>query len=218
MADRFINLTSELHDYVVAHGTPPDEIQSDLIEETQSVLPRQSGMQIGPDQGAFMTMLVQLLNTKVAVEIGTFTGYSALAIARGLAAGGRLLCCDVSEEYTSIARKYWQRAGVADRIELRIAPAVQTLQSLPAEPHIDFAFIDADKGGYPAYWAELVPRMRPGGVIAADNTLWSGEVIARDPSGDTAHIIEFNDIVRDDPRVDKVILTVGDGLTLARKR
>jgi caffeoyl-CoA O-methyltransferase len=124
----------------------------------------------------------------------------------------------VSDEFTSIARRYWQRAGVDDRIELRLAPALETLQSLPATAHLDFAFIDADKGGYPSYWAELVPRMRPGGVIAVDNTLWSGRVVDPAATGDTAAIIAFNDIVRDDDRVEKVVLTVGDGLTLARKR
>jgi caffeoyl-CoA O-methyltransferase len=218
MPSRFIAPSEALYDYVVAHGTPPDDVQRDLIEETYTALPQSAGMQIGADQGAFLTMLVRIVGVRAAVEVGTFTGYSSLAIARGLEPGGRLLCCDVSDEFTSIARRYWQRAGVDDRIELRLAPALETLQTLPATAHLDFAFIDADKGGYPSYWAELVPRMRPGGVIAVDNTLWSGRVVDPAATGDTAAIIAFNDIVRDDDRVEKVVLTVGDGLTLARKR
>jgi predicted O-methyltransferase YrrM len=217
MSSRFVPLSPELYDYVVAHGTPPDDIQRDLIAETHAVLPDAAGMQIGADQGAFLTMLVKILDVRAAVEVGTFTGYSSLAIARGLAPGGKLLCCDVSDEFTSIARRYWQRAGVDDRIELRLAPAVETLRTLPAEPHLDFAFIDADKGGYASYWAELVPRMRSGGVIAVDNTLWSGRVIDPAPAGDTAALVAFNDLVRDDARVETVMLTIGDGLSLARK-
>jgi caffeoyl-CoA O-methyltransferase len=218
MADRFITITEPLYEYVVAHGTPPDEIQADLIKETRANLPRQSSMQIGPDQGAFMTMLVKLIGVRQAVEVGTFTGYSSLAIARGLADGGRLLCCDVSTEYTAIAQRYWQRAGVADRIDLRIGPAAETLAALPSQPHIDFAFIDADKGGYPSYWNELLPRLRSGGVIAVDNTLWSGRVIDAEQTGDTEAIVAFNDLVAGDDRVEAVILTIGDGLTLARKK
>jgi predicted O-methyltransferase YrrM len=217
MSDRFINISPTLFDYLVAHGTPPDDIQRDLIAETHAALPSAAGMQIGPDQGAFLTMLVKIIGVRTAVEVGTFTGYSSLAISRGLQAGGTLLCCDVSDEFTSIARRYWQRAGVDDRIELRLAPAVETLRTLPTEPHIDFAFIDADKGGYPSYWAELVPRMRVGGVIAVDNTLWSGRVIDDEPTGDTAAMVAFNDLVRDDDRVETVMLTIGDGLTLNRK-
>jgi caffeoyl-CoA O-methyltransferase len=189
-----------------------------LIEETREALPGAASMQIGADQGTFLTMLVTIVGVRAAVEVGTFTGYSSLAIARGLEPGGRLLCCDVSDEFTSIARRYWQRAGVDERIELRLAPALETLRSLPTTAHLDFAFIDADKAGYASYWAELVPRMRPGGVIAVDNTLWSGRVIESAPTGDTAAIIAFNDLVRDDDRVEKVVLTIGDGLTLARKR
>jgi caffeoyl-CoA O-methyltransferase len=218
MSDRFMTMTPALYDYVVAHGTPPDAIQADLIAETHEATGRRAGMQIGPDQGTFLTMLVKLLGARRAVEVGTFTGYSSLAIARGLADGGTLLCCDVSEEFTAIARKYWARAGVDDRVELVLAPAAETLGGLPAGPHIDFAFIDADKGGYATYWAELVPRMRAGGVIAVDNTLWSGDVVNPRPEGDTAAIVAFNDMVAKDDRVEVVMLTIGDGLTLARKR
>ncbi|GAB3816160.1 class I SAM-dependent methyltransferase [Micromonospora zhanjiangensis] len=210
-------LTDELHSYLVAHGTPPDEIARDLYDETRAVLPEDADMQIAPEQGAFLTFLTRLLDVRQAVEVGTFTGTSALAIARGLAAGGRLTCFDISEEFTSIARRYWDRAGVADRIELRIGPAAEQLRTLPAEPHLDLAFIDADKTGYPIYWAELVPRMRSGGVILVDNVLRGGRVLAPQNEGDRA-IAAFNDAVRSDERVDLVMLPVADGLTLARRR
>lgn len=211
-------LTPELHDYLVAHGSPPDEIQLDLIEETQRLLPEQARMQIAPEQGAFMTILTRIIGVRRAVEVGTFTGYSALCIARGLASDGRLLCCDINEEYAALARRYWQRAGVADRIELRIAPALRTLRALPAEPVFELAFIDADKEGYLDYWAEIVPRIRSGGVILVDNTLSHGRVLADHPDGAAAAIKHFNEQVRTDKRVDLVILPIADGLTLARRR
>jgi caffeoyl-CoA O-methyltransferase len=163
-------------------------------------------------------LLVSVLGTRRAVEVGTFTGYSALCIARGLAPGGTLLCCDVSEEWTAIGRQAWERAGVADRIELRIAPAAETLATLPTEPHIDLAFIDADKEGYIAYYEELVPRLRPHGLLLVDNVLWSGAVV--DPKADDANtraIRAFNDHAAADPRTDTVMLPIADGLTLARK-
>src|SRR6478736_5231372 len=172
-------LGAEIHDYLVAHGTPPDAVQRELISKTAE-LGGVSMMQIAPEQGAFMTMLTQLLDVHSAVEVGTFTGYSSLCIARGLAPGGRLVCCDVSEEWTAIGRRHWERAGVADRIDLRIAPALETLQSLPGDPVIDLVFIDADKGGYLSYYEELVPRLRPGGVLLADNVLWSGRGVGDD--------------------------------------
>ncbi|MFC4106784.1 O-methyltransferase [Micromonospora zhanjiangensis] len=217
MTTKSVPLTDELHSYLVAHGTPPDEIARDLYDETRAVLPEDADMQIAPEQGAFLTFLTRLLDVRQAVEVGTFTGTSALAIARGLAAGGRLTCFDISEEFTSIARRYWDRAGVADRIELRIGPAAEQLRTLPAEPHLDLAFIDADKTGYPIYWAELVPRMRSGGVILVDNVLRGGRVLAPQNEGDRA-IAAFNDAVRSDERVDLVMLPVADGLTLARRR
>jgi predicted O-methyltransferase YrrM len=176
-------------------------------------------MQIAPEQGAFLSILARLLRARFAVEVGTFTGYSSLCIARGLAEGGRLLCCDVSEKWTSVARRYWARAGVADRIELRLAPALETLRVLPQEPTVDLAFIDADKGGYIAYWEELIPRTRPGGVLLVDNVLWSGRVAdPGDDDEDTRHIRTFNDHAAADGRVDLVMLPIADGLTLARKR
>jgi caffeoyl-CoA O-methyltransferase len=193
-------------------------VQRDLIAET-AALGSVSGMQIAPEQGAFLTILARALGARRAVEVGTFTGYSALCIARGLAEGGTLLCCDVNEEWTAIARRAWQRAGVADRITLRLAPAIETLRSLPAEPSLDLAFVDADKGGYRAYAEELIPRLRPGGLLLVDNVLWAGRVLDDAESGDdTGHIRAFNDWLVTDPRVECVLLPVADGLTMAVRR
>ncbi|MEV4763640.1 O-methyltransferase [Micromonospora chokoriensis] len=217
MTTKSIPLTDELHAYLVAHGSPPDEIIRDLAEETRSVLPEHATMQVAPEQAAFLTFLTRLLDARQAVEVGTFTGLSSLAIARGLPEGGQLTCFDISEEFTGIARRYWDRAGVQDRIDLRIGPAGDRLRELPQERYLDFAFIDADKTGYPIYWAELVPRMRPGGVIAVDNVLRGGRVIAPRDVSDRA-IAAFNDEVLADVRVDPVMLPIADGLTLARVR
>jgi caffeoyl-CoA O-methyltransferase len=211
-------LSAPLAEYIVEHGTPPDDIQRALIEETAALGPI-AAMQIAPEQGAFLTILTRLLNVQRAVEVGTFTGYSALCIARGLAPGGRLLCCDVSEEWTAIGRKRWDQAGVADRIDLRIAPAVETLRALPPDDPIDLAFIDADKPNYPAYFDEIVARLRPNGVVLVDNVLWGGNVV-NDEAGDenTEAIRAFNKKVAADRRVDTVLLPVADGLTMCRKR
>jgi caffeoyl-CoA O-methyltransferase len=209
-------LTPELHAYLLDHSTPPDPITADLIAETRSALPRNATMQVGPEQAAFLRMLTAVANVRQAVEVGTFTGLSSLSIARGLAPGGHLTCFDISEEFTGIARRYWKRAGVEDRIELRIGPAADRITELPAEPHLDLVFIDADKPGYPTYWNELVPRTKSGGLILVDNTLWSGRVV--DPQGATDQVIaDFNDLVVADPRVEMVILPISDGLTMARK-
>jgi caffeoyl-CoA O-methyltransferase len=217
MTNRQLAIDDDLYAYVVAHGATPDPVMRDLIDETHTHLTDQAEMQIGPDQAAFLTFLTKLLDAKAAVEVGTFTGMSALAIARGLADGGQLTCFDISEEYTSVARRYWARAGVADRIDLRIGPAAERITELPAEPHIDIAFVDADKTGYPTYWAELVPRMRPGGVIAIDNVLRGGRVVAPSTESDKV-VVAFNEQVRDDDRVDAIMLPLADGLTLARRR
>ncbi|MGH3659689.1 MAG: O-methyltransferase [Micromonosporaceae bacterium] len=218
MVGRDFSMTPELKRYVVEHSMPIDEIARDLIDETYSRLPAQSTMQISSDQAGFLTLITKLVGVRHAVEVGTFTGYSSLAIARGLAEGGRLLCCDVSEEWTSIGRRYWKRAGVADRIELRIAPAIETLRGLPPDPYLDLAFIDADKEGYVSYWDELVPRMRPGGVILVDNTLWSGRVVDPAPGEATTDAIRaFNDHAASDDRVELVMLSISDGVTMARR-
>jgi caffeoyl-CoA O-methyltransferase len=206
-----------INDYLVAHSEPADDVLRDLAEETHRELARQSGMQISHDEGELLTMLVRLTGARQAVEVGTFTGYSSICIARGLPADGHLLCCDVSEEYTSVARRYWDRAGVNDRIELRIAPAVETLQALPSEPTLDFAFIDADKTGYASYVAEIVPRLHPGGLMVLDNMLWSGRVL--DPQDDNARAVaDLNAALLADDRLDVVLLPVRDGVSLARKR
>lgn len=219
MANVSAQLSRELHEYLVAHSSPPDEVARDLIAQTRRALPDRAEMQISPEQGAFLTLLTQLLGVRSAVEVGTFTGYSALAIARGLAPGGRLLCCDISEEYTSIARRYWQRAGVADRVELRLAPALDTLRELPDEPVLDLSFIDADKEGYVDYWEEIVPRTRPGGVVLVDNVFAWGRCVERD-AGDAAvrAVQEFNEHAVADERVELVMLPLSDGVTLARRR
>ena len=213
-----VHISASVHEYLVTHGSPPDEIQAALIDETQR-LGDISVMQIAPEQGAFMTLFARAIGAKRAIEIGTFTGYSALCVARGLPEDGQLICCDVSEEWTSIARRYWEKAGVSDRIELRLGPAIETLRALPEGESFDLAFIDADKGGYIDYYEEILARLRPGGLILADNTLWLGRVA--DPENDdesTRSIRAFNDRVTQDPRVDNVLLNISDGLMLARKR
>ena len=223
MADRpetkSIIVTQAVQDYAVAHSTfPPDDVQRSLIEATQA-LGGVSMMQISPDQGAFMTLLTRLLGARFAVEVGTFTGYSSICIARGLAEGGRLLCCDVSQEWTAVAREHWERAGVADRIDLVIAPAGETLAALPDDPPIDLAFIDADKPGYRTYYEEIVRRLRPGGVVLLDNVLWSGNVTDDSVDDENTNAIRaINDHVAADDRVEAVMLPIADGLTMARKR
>ncbi|GIG85725.1 O-methyltransferase [Plantactinospora endophytica] len=217
MPTKSIPLTADLHAYVLAHGSPPDELTRELIDETVSLLPADAGMQIAPEQAGLLTFLTRLVNARQAVEVGTFTGLSSLAIARGLPDDGRLTCFDISEEYTAVARRYWARAGVEDRIELRIGPAADTLRALPTEPYLDFVFIDADKPGYLTYWAELVPRMRTGGLIVVDNVLRGGRILAPQTVADQA-IAEFNEAVLTDGRVELVMLPIADGLTLARRR
>ena len=217
-APKSFTVSPELHDYLVSHGTPPDAVQQELIEETRR-LGGISIMQVAPEQGAFLTLFTRVLGAKRAVEVGTFTGYSSLCIARGMGSDGHLLCCDVSDEWTAIAKRYWQKAGVADRIELKVAPALETLRALPEEETLDLAFIDADKPSYPDYYEALLARLRPGGVILVDNVLWMGRVA--DPSADddqTRAIRNFNAKVGEDERVDRVMLPMADGLAFARKR
>jgi caffeoyl-CoA O-methyltransferase len=216
MSFRPLPLTPELHEYLLAHSTPPDDVVAELITETRAALPRNATMQIGFEQAAFLRMLTTALGVRRAVEVGTFTGLSSLSIARGLADGGRLTCFDISTEYTDVARRYWKRAGVDDRIELRIGPAAENLRSLPDEPHLDLVFIDADKESYSTYWNELVPRTKSGGLLLVDNTLWSGRVVAPQSESDRA-VADFNALAVADTRVELVILPISDGLTMARK-
>ncbi len=212
-----LGLSPELHEYLVAHGTPPDAILGELIDVTREKVGGMALMQIAPEQGAFMTLFTRLVGARFAVEVGTFTGYSALCIARGLPEDGKLVCCDVSEEWTSIGRPYWEKAGVAHKIDLRIAPALETLHGLPEDQAIDLAFIDADKPNYGAYYEALLPRMRAGGAILVDNVLWGGSVIDASRDDDsTVAIRAFNDRVAADDRVEVVMLPISDGLTLIR--
>jgi len=218
VSPRSFLLDDRLNDYVIGHTEPADRVMVDLTERT-AALGDVAGMQIGPDQAAFLTMLTRFAGVTRAVEVGTFTGTSALCIARGLAPSGRLLCCDVSEEWTAIARDAWVAAGVDDRIELRIAPGIETLSSLPADEPIDLAFIDADKTGYLGYYEELVPRLRPGGWIVADNTLWGGSIVdPADTDTATEALRAYNDRAASDDRVMTVLLALADGLTVSQKR
>ena len=218
MPDKFMNLTPDLYAYLVDQRSDRDPVRVDLARETEALGPV-SMMQIAPEQGAFMTMLAKLIGARRAVEVGTFTGYSALSVARGLPDDGRLLCCDINEEWTSIGKRYWEKAGVAHKIELRIGPAVDTLRSLPREPQFDMAFIDADKSNYRNYYEEILPRLRQNGVILFDNVLWMGRVIdASDTSDDTVALRQLNAFLKQDDRVEVVMLPVADGLTLVRKK
>ncbi len=217
MTPKGIGLSADVQEYLVAHGAGLDPIARELIDVTAGLGPL-SRMQIAPEQAAFMTMLTRLLDVRFAVEVGTFTGFSALSIARGLPPGGRLLCCDVSDEWVGIGQPFWEKAGVADRIEVVIAPASETLAALPDDPPIDLAFIDADKRSYKIYYEEILRRLSPKGLILVDNVLWGGRVadpvadVDQDP--DTAHIREFNAAVVADPRTAQVMLPIADGLTL----
>jgi caffeoyl-CoA O-methyltransferase len=219
MAQRSEQISLHLNAYLNAHSSPPDAVLRELANETAELFPNETGLAIPPEQGTLMTLLTQIADVASAIEIGTFTGYSSICIARGLADGGRLLCCDINTEWTSVARKYWEKAGLTDRIELRLGPAIDTLRALPAGELFDLAFIDADKGGYLGYWREVVPRVRPGGLIMVDNTFSHGRVI--DAGNDNPLVIsirDFNDHAAADDRVDLVMVPIGDGLTLARKR
>jgi len=218
MARRSLELDDRLYDYLVQFGTRESELLKDLRNETAKM---PGGMQIGPEQGAFMGLLVELIGAKRALEIGTFTGYSSLCIAGAMPTDGKLICCDVSEEYTQVARDYWRRAGLESKIELRLGPAVATLDALIAadvEP-FDFAFIDADKTNYSNYYERALKLVRPGGLIAIDNVLWGGDVAnPAENDEDTRAIRAVNEMVRNDERVTLALAPIGDGLTLARKR
>ena len=217
MAPRSFLLSDELHGYLLAHAAPVDEIAQSLIDAT-AALGGVSGMQIAPDQGAFLALLVRLTGARRCVEVGTFTGFSALCVARALPDDGTLLCCDVSDEWTAIGVEHWKRAGVDHKIDLRIAPALDTLKGLPSNEHFDFAFVDADKPNYIAYIDQIVPRLRPNGVLLVDNVLWSGAVVNPDANDDnTVAIRRTNDYVAAHPDLESVILPVADGLTIARK-
>jgi caffeoyl-CoA O-methyltransferase len=212
---RGVEITDALYEYIVAVGTRETRVQRELRAATRR-LPM-GGMQIGADQGALLQVLVRLLRAKRCIEIGTFTGYSALSVALALPANGKVVCCDVSEEWTSIARRYWKKAGVERKIELRLGPALETLAALKGR--FDFAFIDADKPNYWKYYERCLRLLRKGGLVAVDNTLWGGSVIrVGDRSESTLALREFNARLAKDRRVDIALAPIGDGLTLAVKR
>ena len=216
---RRVIVSSDIAEYVVAHSTARDEVQRELAQVTAERTGRAAGMQIGHDQALFMEMLTRAIGARRAIEIGTFTGYSSLAIARGLGPEGQLTCCDVSEEWTSTAREFWRRAGVEDRIDLRIAPALETIASFGAEVRFDLAFIDADKENYAAYLDALDPHLPAGAIVLIDNTLWSGAVL--DPPSDDASaqaLAALNDALVDGERFTVAMLTIGDGVTMLQKR
>lgn len=220
MSNRTLQLDDRTYRYLLAHSLREDPRLAALRAETASH--PQVNMQIAPEQGQFMQMLVRLTGARRAIEVGVFTGYSSLAVMLAMPPEGRLLALDVSEEYTAVARRHWQAAGVADRIELVIAPAAATLDERLGRGEAgayDFAFIDADKAGYLGYYERLLKLLRPGGLIVADNTLWSGELANPDNrEANTVALRAFNDALHHDPRIDLALLPVGDGLSLARLR
>jgi caffeoyl-CoA O-methyltransferase len=219
MARRTLPVDDALYDYLLAHSLREHPAQVALREATKAH--PHAGMQIGPEQGQFMALLARILGARRAIEIGVFTGYSALTVALALPDDGYLLACDVSDEYTRIGKPYWQAAGVAHRIDLRIGPALQTLDARLAAGEAgayDFAFIDADKTAYDAYYERCLELVRQGGVIVIDNVLWSGSVARPAKTADTKALQALNDKLHRDERVDLSLLPIGDGLTLARKR
>jgi caffeoyl-CoA O-methyltransferase len=214
----YIALDDELYAYVNAHHSGHDPLLDELHRET-AALGSVISMQISADEGALMTLLCRAIGARRAIEVGTFTGYSSLCIARGLPEDGHLLCCDISPDWTAIARRYWERAGLAHKIELRLGAALSTLRALPPDPVVDLSFIDADKSNYGAYYEEILLRTRPGGLVLLDNVLWSGRVIVpADQDEDTVALRRVNDMIAADRRVDSVMLPIRDGLTIVRKR
>jgi caffeoyl-CoA O-methyltransferase len=220
MTNRSISLTDSLYEYLLSVSLREPELLRQLRGETAAY--PEARMQIAPEQGQFMALLVRLMGARRCLEVGVFTGYSSLAIALALPDGGSIVACDVSEHWTAVARRYWDAAGVAHKIDLRLAPALETLERLLAGGEagsFDFAFLDADKENYPQYYERLLELVRPGGLIVADNTLWSGRVadLANDEVS-TVALRRFNEQLHRDERVDLSLVPVGDGLTLARKR
>lgn len=211
-------MTPQLLDYVLAHSSVPDPLLAELAAETAQLGPS-ADLQVAPQQGALLTLLARLSGGRRLLEVGTFTGYSSLCLARGLAADGRLLCCDVSETWTATARRYWERAGVAGRVELRLGPAADTLAALPADAGFDLVFLDADKPSYPDYLRLAVPLLRTGGILVADNVFLHGQVPADgEPASDGAGAMRiFNDAVASHPDLFTAMLPVADGMTVALK-
>lgn len=212
-------VTPELRQYLLEHSLPRTDVHRRLVELTAEQLGDTAVMQIAEEQGPVLTFLTRLIGARVAVEIGTFTGLSALCIAEGLPVDGRLTCFDIAPEWTDMGRPFWEDAGVADRIDVVIGPAAERLAARTFDPLIDLAFIDADKTGYPIYLDLVLERMRPGGLVLVDNTLYFGTVLDPEPTDESVLAIQrFNDAVALDDRVDAVLLNVGDGLSCLRKR
>jgi predicted O-methyltransferase YrrM len=219
MSRRTLDLDDTLYDYILGNSLREHPAQTALREAT--LKHPHGGMQISPEQGQFMALLVRLIGARNAIEIGVFTGYSALTVALALPGDGRLLACDISDEYTRVGRPYWDAAGVAHKIDLRLAPALSTLDACVAageSGHYDFAFIDADKTGYDDYYERCLRLLRPGGLIAIDNVLWGGSVARSNADADTSALRALNRKLHGDERIDVSLLPIGDGLTLARKR
>ncbi|MCU1345521.1 MAG: O-methyltransferase family 3 [Acidimicrobiia bacterium] len=212
-------IKSDIAEYAAAHSAPPDDVQLSLQTVTQEKFGRRAGMQIGHDQALLMEMLTRAMGVRTAVEVGTFTGYSALAVARGLAPGGTLYCFDISDEWTAVGREHWRRAGVDDRIVLKLGNALDSLAELDSSLQFDLAFIDADKDNYIHYFEALLPRMRVGALLLIDNTLWSGKVLDDSiDDADTVALRQLNDMLAADPRVQVVQLPLGDGVSVVQKR
>ncbi len=220
MANRTITLSDGLYDYLLDVSLREPDVLRRLREETAKI--PAAAMQIAPEQGQFMALLVELMEARNAIEVGTFTGYSSLCVALALPPGGRLVTCDENEEWTDVARRYWADAGVADRIDLRLGPALETLDGLVADGQagsFDFAFIDADKKTYDAYYERILTLLRPGGLVSIDNVLWNGGVIDATRQDEATRAIRaFNEKIHADPRVSLSLVPIGDGLTLARKK
>jgi len=220
MSSSTLQLNEKVHDYLLGHSLRESTACQQLREETRPM--KMGMMQVSPEQGQFMAFLVELTGTRKAVEVGTFTGYSALCVAQALPEEGMLVCCDVSEEWTAVGKKYWEQAGVSDRIDLRIGPAVDTLKVMRdagEEGTFDFGFIDADKANYQSYYEHVIALLRTGGLLLIDNVLWGGSVANPDKTDeDTEAIRALNTFVHHDDRVSLSMLPVGDGLTLALKR
>jgi predicted O-methyltransferase YrrM len=219
MSLRSLNLDDTLYQYLLDHSLREHPEQLALREATRTHPHAQ--MQISPEQGQFMALLVKLIGARRCIEVGVFTGYSALSVALALPAEGRVLACDISDEFTAVGKPFWQRAGVAHKIDLRLAPALQTLDACLAAGeagHYDFAFIDADKTGYDGYYERCLQLLRPGGLVAIDNVLWGGAVAHPADSADTRALQALNDKLHRDERIDLSMLPLGDGVSLARKR
>ncbi len=215
---KITSLTQDLYRFMLRNRTAEEQLLGELRRETEQRIGRLAGMMISEEQGLLLRILVAAIGARRVVEVGTFTGYSAACMAAALPADGSLVCCDVSQEWTSIGVPYWRRGGLSDRIDLRIAPALDTLQELPSQPPVDFAFVDADKDNYVAYFEALLPKLRPNGLLAFDNVMWHNWMMdAANQDAETIGIREFNDHILGDPRIETVMLHVGDGVTLIRK-